>query len=96
MKKIFCLFLLLCLSGCADRYSLDKDRGPEAEGISTNNPLVLPPDYLLRAPEPAKTVKKKTKKTTKKSKQTKKQPFTNTDTQTKKQPFTNTDAQADN
>ena len=96
MKKIFCLFLLLCLSGCADRYSLDKDRGPEAEGISTNNPLVLPPDYLLRAPKPAKTVKKKTKKTTKKSKQTKKQPFTNTDTQTKKQPFTNNDAQADN
>lgn len=54
--KIFCLLLLFCLSGCADRYSLDKGRGPDPQGIVANNPLVLPPDYLLRAPEPAAPV----------------------------------------
>lgn len=53
MKKIFCLFLVFCLTGCGDRYSLDKGRGPDPQGIVTNNPLTLPPDYLLRAPEPS-------------------------------------------
>ena len=51
MKKIFCLFLFFCLAGCADRFSLDKGRGPDPQGFVTNNPLVLPPDYLLRAPQ---------------------------------------------
>ena len=58
MMKVFCLFLLICLAGCADRYYLDKGRGPDPQGIVTNNPLVLPPDYLLRAPEPAATAEK--------------------------------------
>ena len=59
--KLFCLFLLFCLVGCADRYSLDKDRGPNPEGIVTNNPLSLPPDYMLRAPEPTKSIPKENK-----------------------------------
>ncbi|MGN1080355.1 MAG: hypothetical protein ACI4TE_09320 [Alphaproteobacteria bacterium] len=58
MMKVFCLFLLFCLAGCADRYSLDKGRGPDPQGIVTGNPLVLPPDYLLRAPEPAAAAEK--------------------------------------
>lgn len=58
MIRIFSLFLLFCLAGCADRYSLDKERGPDPQGIATANPLVLPPDYLLRAPEPAAAKKK--------------------------------------
>lgn len=62
MMKVFCLFLLICLTGCADRYSLDKGRGPDPRGIVTNNPLVLPPDYLLRAPEPAAPEQNQTEK----------------------------------
>ena len=58
MKKIFYLLLLISLAGCADRYSLDKGRGPEPQGIFTGNPLALPPDYLLRAPEPAAQTEK--------------------------------------
>lgn len=52
--KIFCVLLLLFLTGCGDRYSLDEKRGPDPEGFVTTHPLSLPPDYLLRAPEPVK------------------------------------------
>ncbi len=54
MKKFFCFAFLCVLTGCGDRYSLDDRRGPDATGFSTSNPLILPPDYLLRAPEPEK------------------------------------------
>lgn len=50
--KIFCVLLLLFLTGCGDRYSLDEKRGPDPKGIVTTHPLSLPPDYMLRAPEP--------------------------------------------
>ncbi len=49
--KVLGLLFILCLFGCADRYSLDKDRGPNPQGIVASNPLVLPPDYTLRAPQ---------------------------------------------
>lgn len=52
MKKVFCFALLCVLAGCGDRYSPDDRRGPDATGFKTSNPLILPPDYLLRAPEP--------------------------------------------
>ena len=55
MKKIFCFALLCVLAGCGDRYSLDERRGPDATGFTTSNPLILPPDYLLRAPEQKQT-----------------------------------------
>lgn len=51
--KALCLISLLFLTGCGDRYSLDEKRGPDPEGFATHNRLALPPDYLLRAPEPA-------------------------------------------
>ena len=50
--KILCVLLLLFLTGCGDRYSLDEKRGPDPKGIVTTHPLSLPPDYMLRAPEP--------------------------------------------
>lgn len=50
--KILCVLLLLFLTGCGDRYSLDEKRGPDPKGFVTNHPLSLPPDYMLRAPEP--------------------------------------------
>ncbi len=49
--RVLGFLLILCLCGCADRYSLDKDRGPDPQGIVSSNPLVLPPDYTLRAPQ---------------------------------------------
>lgn len=53
MNKIFLSALtIIALTGCADRYSLDKNRGPDPSGITTHNQLSLPPDFLLRAPEP--------------------------------------------
>lgn len=55
MNRFFYVPLIigsLALSGCGDHYSLDKDRGPDPKGIQTQNYLVLPPDYTLRAPEP--------------------------------------------
>ena len=51
--KLFCVLLILFLTGCGDRYSLDEKRGPDPKGFVTTHPLSLPPDYLLRAPEPA-------------------------------------------
>ena len=48
--KILCVLLLLFLTGCGDRYSLDEKRGPDPKGIVTTHPLSLPPDYMLRAP----------------------------------------------
>ena len=58
--NIFCVLLLLFLTGCGDRYSLDEKRGPDPKGIVTTHPLSLPPDYMLRAPEPAEpTIKEK-------------------------------------
>lgn len=53
--KFFCVLLLLFLTGCGDRYSLDEKRGPDPEGFVTTHPLSLPPDYMLRAPEPVKS-----------------------------------------
>lgn len=50
--KILCAILVLFLTGCGDRYSLDEKRGPDPKGIVTTHPLSLPPDYMLRAPEP--------------------------------------------
>ncbi len=55
MKKILCFALLCVLAGCGDRYSPDERRGPDATGFTTSNPLILPPDYLLRAPEQKQT-----------------------------------------
>lgn len=52
--KILCVMMLLFLTGCGDNYSLDEKRGPNPEGIVTTHPLSLPPDYMLRAPEPIK------------------------------------------
>ncbi|MBO4520857.1 MAG: DUF3035 domain-containing protein [Alphaproteobacteria bacterium] len=57
--KIFCVLLLLFLTGCGDRYSLDEKRGPDPKGIVTTHPLSLPPDYMLRAPEPKQPVERK-------------------------------------
>lgn len=51
--KALCLISLLFLTGCGNYYSLDEKRGPDPEGFVTHNRLALPPDYLLRAPEPA-------------------------------------------
>ncbi len=51
--KTLCLIALLFLTGCGNYYSLDEKRGPDPEGFVTHNRLALPPDYLLRAPEPA-------------------------------------------
>lgn len=54
MNTIFLTALtVIALTGCADRYSLDKNRGPDPGNITTHNQLSLPPDFLLRAPEPA-------------------------------------------
>lgn len=54
MNRIFLTALtVIALTGCADRYSLDKNRGPDPSNITTHNQLSLPPDFLLRAPEPA-------------------------------------------
>ena len=52
--RILCILTLLFLTGCGDNYSLDEKRGPNPEGIVTTHPLSLPPDYMLRAPEPIK------------------------------------------
>ena len=60
--KIFCVLILLFLTGCGDRYSLDEKRGPDPKGIVTTHPLSLPPDYMLRAPEPQKPVEQLTEK----------------------------------
>jgi len=64
--KIFCILLLLFLTGCGDRYSLDEKRGPDPKGIVTSHPLSLPPDYMLRAPEPKQPVEQKEKSAEKK------------------------------
>ena len=53
--KFLCALLLLFLTGCGDRYSLDEKRGPDPKGFVTTHPLSLPPDYMLRAPEPVKS-----------------------------------------
>ena len=60
--KLFCVLLVLFLTGCGDRYSLDEKRGPDPKGIITTHPLSLPPDYMLRAPENPTTEKKETTK----------------------------------
>lgn len=52
--RILYVLILLFLAGCGDNYSLDEKRGPNPEGIVTTHPLSLPPDYMLRAPEPVK------------------------------------------
>lgn len=61
--KLFSVLLLLFLTGCGDRYSLDEKRGPDPKGIVTTHPLSLPPDYMLRAPEKTTTEKNETKNT---------------------------------
>ena len=57
--KVLCVLMLLFLTGCGDNYSLDEKRGPNPEGIVTTHPLSLPPDYMLRAPEPIKQTERK-------------------------------------
>lgn len=57
--KILYVLILLFLTGCGDNYSLDEKRGPNPEGIVTTHPLSLPPDYMLRAPEPIKQTERK-------------------------------------
>lgn len=63
--KLFCVLVILFLAGCGDRYSLDEKRGPDPKGFVTTHPLSLPPDYLLRAPEPATAEKTQEKEETK-------------------------------
>lgn len=60
MMKTLCFFpavFLAALSGCTDRYALD-NRGPDEYSVMANPPLSLPPDFMLRAPEPEKHARK--------------------------------------
>lgn len=50
-KLITCCAVLCCVcAACASRDALD-NRGPDEYMVVSNPPLVLPPDFTLRAPE---------------------------------------------
>ncbi len=50
VKLISCAVLCAVCAACASRDALD-NRGPDEYMVMSNPPLVLPPDFALRAPE---------------------------------------------
>lgn len=50
VKLISCAILCAVCAACASRDALD-NRGPDEYMVMSNPPLVLPPDFALRAPE---------------------------------------------
>lgn len=50
VKLISCAVLCAVCAACASRDALD-NRGPDEYRVMSNPPLVLPPDFALRAPE---------------------------------------------
>ena len=50
VKLISCAVLCAVCAACASRDALD-NRGPDEYMVMSNTPLVLPPDFALRAPE---------------------------------------------
>lgn len=50
VKLLSCAILCAMCAACASRDALD-NRGPDEYMVMSNPPLVLPPDFALRAPE---------------------------------------------
>ena len=50
VKLISCAVLCAVCAACSSRDALD-NRGPDEYMVMSNPPLVLPPDFALRAPE---------------------------------------------